>query len=156
LDQWFKLEIRAEGNRLSIIVNDKPVADYVDDKNFAAGSPIGLQLDKQSVEFRNIEIKVLAFASPIAAAPKEGPGPGMSLPDEVHHLTGRFGCGFPSRANKARPMADGGGNKESEEAVAHGLKWLAKQQHKGGLLDPLNGSWECEGAAKSRVAATGI
>src|SRR5262249_57515580 len=68
----------------------------------------------------------------------------------------RVGGGFGRRASKGGALADGGGNKESEEAVAHGLKWLAKQQHKGGLLDPLNGSWECEGAAKSRVAATGI
>jgi hypothetical protein len=154
LDQWFKLEIRADGNRFGIFHNG--LANSVDDKNAAEGGQIGLYVDNQSVEFRNIEIKVLATA--IAAAPKEPPAAAKLDPGEAPHLTDKFGVGFPSRASfrRAGLRAAGGGNQASEDAVAHGLKWLAKQQHNGGLLDPLRGSWECDGTTKTRVAATGI
>jgi hypothetical protein len=155
LDQWIKLEIRAEQNRLSIIVNDKLLTEYVDEKNAAGGGKIGLQVNNQSAEFRNIEIKVLASAPPGPKQELVAPKPG---PDEFPHLTDKSGAGFPSRAGFRRKdiLAAGGGNQASEDAVAHGLKWLAKQQTKGGLFNPLNGCWECDGTAKTRVAATGI
>ncbi|HLW68542.1 MAG TPA: family 16 glycoside hydrolase, partial [Gemmataceae bacterium] len=152
LDQWIKLEIRAVENRLNIIVNDRSLTDYVDDKNAAGGGQIGLHVDNQNVEFRNIEVKVLASAS----APK---GIAIERRGWTPHLNGKFEAGFPSRAGFRRVgaglLADGG-NQASEDAVARGLKWLAKQQHKGDEKDPLRGSWATDGTTKSRVAGTGL
>src|SRR5262249_13855711 len=81
----------------------------------------------------------------------------MQRPGEAPRMNGKFGDGFPNRAGlgKFGLLAAGGGNKESEEAVARGLKWVAKQQNMN-KADPHIGSWECEGTGKSRVAATGI
>src|SRR5262245_40192841 len=43
----------------------------------------------------------------------------------------------------------GGGNAESEAAVARGLAWLAKQQKD-------DGHWEFDGSSKDQIAATGM
>jgi hypothetical protein len=60
--------------------------------------------------------------------------------------------GMSSRASGAtrdRLLKSGGGNTESEAAVAAGLHWLAKKQLK-------DGSWEFDGASKNKIAATGM
>src|SRR5262245_10080013 len=46
-------------------------------------------------------------------------------------------------------LKHGGGNAESEAAVARGLAWLAKQQKD-------DGHWEFDGSSKDDVAATGM
>lgn len=59
---------------------------------------------------------------------------------------------FPGRsgATKSRLLKEGGGNADSERAVAMGLAWLAKQQKQ-------DGGWEYDGASKGeRIAATGM
>jgi len=61
-------------------------------------------------------------------------------------------AGFSGRnqATKSRMLAAGGGNSESEAAVARGLAWLAKQQK-------ANGSWVYDGSsAKDIVSSTGM
>ena len=73
-------------------------------------------------------------------------------------LPGESGAGgpifaaFPGRsgATKSKLLKEGGGNKESERAVAMGLAWLARQQKP-------DGSWVYDGDAKGEViAATGM
>jgi len=55
-----------------------------------------------------------------------------------------------SGATKSRLLREGGGNLASEQAVARGLAWLARQQKP-------NGSWVFDGQSKSdTVAATGM
>jgi len=70
-----------------------------------------------------------------------GAGGSMSMPG----MLGRSG------ATKEKLLKSGGGNDETEAAVARALMWLAKQQNISG------GYWEYDGSAKSdRVAATGM
>ena len=54
-----------------------------------------------------------------------------------------------SGATKDKLLKAGGGNTESEAAVARGLAWLARKQLK-------DGSWEFDGVSKDKVAATGM
>lgn len=54
-----------------------------------------------------------------------------------------------SGATKDKMLKAGGGNSESEAAVARGLAWLARKQLK-------NGSWEFDGGSKDKIAATGL
>jgi hypothetical protein len=55
-----------------------------------------------------------------------------------------------SAATKTRLVREGGGNADSERAVAMGLAWLAKQQMK-------DGGWEYDqGRKEERIAATGM
>jgi hypothetical protein len=54
-----------------------------------------------------------------------------------------------SGATKDALLKKGGGNTESEAAVARGLAWLARKQLK-------DGSWEFDGASKDKIAATGL
>jgi hypothetical protein len=60
-DQWFTLEVIAEGNHIVVKVNGKTTADYIDEKRLYSSGHIALQqLDAQTVvEFRKIEIKEL-------------------------------------------------------------------------------------------------
>ena len=55
----------------------------------------------------------------------------------------------PTGADKDKLLKSGGGNTESEAAVARGLAWLARQQQK-------DGSWKFDGSSKDQVAATGM
>jgi len=58
--------------------------------------------------------------------------------------------GRNSGATKDKLLKAGGGNSESEAAVARGLSWLARKQLK-------DGSWEYDGTSKTnKVAATGM
>jgi hypothetical protein len=65
---------------------------------------------------------------------------------------GNVFASFPGRsgATKSRLLREGGGNAASEQAVALGLAWLARQQKQ-------DGGWEYDGSSKDeRVAATGM
>ncbi|MFO0825216.1 MAG: prenyltransferase/squalene oxidase repeat-containing protein [Gemmataceae bacterium] len=65
---------------------------------------------------------------------------------------GQMFASFPGRsgATKSRLLREGGGNEESERAVAMGLAWLARVQKQ-------DGGWEFEvGNKEERVAATGM
>src|SRR5260370_121250 len=65
---------------------------------------------------------------------------------------GALTASFPGRsgATKSKLIREGGGNTESERAVALGLAWLALQQKK-------DGGWEYDVASKeNRMAATGM
>lgn len=64
-----------------------------------------------------------------------------------------------SGATKSRLLREGGGNAESERAVASGLGWLARQQYfnEKDKEDPLNGSWKFDkGRTEERTCATGM
>jgi hypothetical protein len=52
-------------------------------------------------------------------------------------------------AVREKLLKEGGGNAQSEAAVAAGLAWLARQQQK-------DGSWKFDGVSKEQVAATGF
>ncbi len=54
-----------------------------------------------------------------------------------------------SGATRDKLLKSGGGNTESEAAVARGLAWLARKQLK-------DGSWEFDGVSKDKIAATGM
>lgn len=68
-DKWQEMEIRAEGSKIKVTLNGKPVteADLQEHKDAEAQHPgilrkegyIGLQSHSEPVEFRNIRIKVL-------------------------------------------------------------------------------------------------
>jgi hypothetical protein len=62
---------------------------------------------------------------------------------------GQFSAGFLGRsgATKSRLLKAGGGNDESERAVAAGLAWLARQQKS-------NGSWVFDGDPKQKNGLT--
>ncbi|MBA4066536.1 MAG: hypothetical protein C0501_23095 [Isosphaera sp.] len=82
----------------------------------------------------------LALAAAAAAAVP--PDPDKDAPAPA--FAGRVG------AAKEKLLADGGGNKESELAVARGLAWLARQQK-------ADGSWQFDGTSKEeKIAATGM
>ncbi len=82
-----------------------------------------------------------ASDSGVIALGQAGRGGDLAMPG----LNGRSG------ATKDKLLKAGGGNKDSERAVALGLAWLAKQQNKSG------GYWEFDGNHKNdRIAATGL
>jgi hypothetical protein len=60
-DTWFTQEVIAQGNRLVIKVNGKPVTEYVDKANRHSAGHLALQVfDPQTVvEFRQVKIKEL-------------------------------------------------------------------------------------------------
>ena len=77
----------------------------------------------------------------LQAAGNGGGGAALTLPG----MQGRN-----SGATKDKLLKAGGGNSETEAAVARGLNWLARKQLK-------DGSWEYDGSSKpSKVAATGM
>ncbi len=59
--QWIKLDVRAEGNRVVVMVNDKITADFTDPERHFLKGHIALQklYPETVVEFRKIEIKEL-------------------------------------------------------------------------------------------------
>ncbi|MSR53766.1 MAG: hypothetical protein EXS09_10820 [Gemmataceae bacterium] len=71
-----------------------------------------------------------------------GPGGGGSA-FSVPGMAGRSG------STKDKMLKSGGGNTESEAAVARGLAWLARKQLK-------DGSWEFDGSSKDKIASTGL
>ena len=70
-DQWFVLEVIAEGNRIQTRVNGKPAADYRDDEHRYSQGRLGLHTwgaNITFVQFRKIEIKKLP---PVPVAKQE-------------------------------------------------------------------------------------
>ena len=73
-------------------------------------------------------------------------GAGGSYGNSLHAFPGRSG------ATKSQLLKEGGGNAESERAVARGLAWLAKQQRSdGSWVYDINGNGK-----KEVIAATGM
>lgn len=79
-------------------------------------------------------------------------GPGGASGDVLAGLPGRSG------ATKSRLLREGGGNEESERAVAEGLRWLAAQQKKDGNweFDPPGNGEEARKRRAERTTATGL
>lgn len=79
-------------------------------------------------------------------------GPGGDLGAIAATLAGRSG------ATKNKLLKDGGGNQESERAVAEGLRWLAAQQKKGGYweFDPTGTDPGTKARKLDRTTATGL
>ncbi len=73
-DEWFTLELLAEGNHLVTKVNDKTAVDFIDDKPRYSSGHLALNSFAPStqIEFREIEIKELAPASPVAPSKMDG------------------------------------------------------------------------------------
>ena len=81
---------------------------------------------------------------PVAVPPDSGPGGSGSGATNPATFPGRTG------APKSRLIREGGGNADSERAVARGLAWLARQQK-------ADGSWEFDqGAKEEKAGATGM
>lgn len=76
---------------------------------------------------------------------------GASMAGEGGNLGAIASGGFIGRsgATKSQLLRAGGGNEESERAVARGLTWLAAQQKP-------NGSWVFDGGSSDTIAATGM
>jgi serine/threonine protein kinase len=64
--EWFQMEIIAIGRNLQIRIDDRPVVDYLDERNLFARGGLALQQNGRQggVEFRKIEIKDLKGARP--------------------------------------------------------------------------------------------
>jgi hypothetical protein len=60
-DEWFTQEVIADGNHIIILVNDKKVVDFVDEKKTYMKGHFALQQhnDGSVVKFRKIEVKEL-------------------------------------------------------------------------------------------------
>ncbi|HJZ91133.1 MAG TPA: hypothetical protein VKE40_09690, partial [Gemmataceae bacterium] len=115
----------------------------------ATEDPIGLPDQPEAVAPQTAQMGAMeAIGAGIDAALKDngtvmaGVGGGGSA-YAVPGMQGRSG------ATKDKLLKAGGGNTESEAAVARGLAWLARKQLK-------DGSWEFDGASKEKVAATGM
>jgi hypothetical protein len=113
----------------------------------ATEDPIGLPdqpnetAPQTSVQGVGEAIGVGAAADPGDVGQQMGAGGGSAF--AVEGMRGRSG------ATKDKLLAKGGGNSESEAAVARGLAWLARKQLK-------DGSWEFDGTSKEKVAAVGL
>ncbi|MBX9580364.1 MAG: terpene cyclase/mutase family protein [Gemmataceae bacterium] len=79
-------------------------------------------------------------------------GPGGANGDVMATFPGRSG------ATKTRLLREGGGNDDSERAVADGLAWLAAQQKAGGYweFDPPGRGGEGNARKLDRTTATGL
>ena len=162
--------------------------DDVDDKNLTT-EEIGVEsnlpaaLDLQRVEDKTVDEVVTkdivgqpstTEENPNATAPP-GIGADFSAPGAAAGESGTAAIGDGGRnglmsaatagrsgATKVELLKAGGGNKESEAAVARGLNWLSKQQYykkpgPGERPDPLNGSWAFDqGKTEDRNCATGL
>jgi tRNA A-37 threonylcarbamoyl transferase component Bud32 len=71
-NEWFPLEVLAQGNRIRVLIDGKNAVDYVDpNETFTAGR-LGLHcLGNTVVRFRNMQIKELP--PPVEAAPPAAP-----------------------------------------------------------------------------------
>jgi hypothetical protein len=89
---------------------------------------------------------------------------GSISPDEGGNEEGQITKGFPwrSTANRRKVLEEGGGNADSEAAVAAGLKWLAQHQFADGhwSIDrfPQQGKCNCTGmgSINSDIAGTAL
>jgi serine/threonine protein kinase len=64
-DEWFTEEIIADGNRISVRVNNRVIAEYVDDLGSSSRGRIALQMhdDQTVIEFASVEVKELPSSS---------------------------------------------------------------------------------------------
>jgi hypothetical protein len=56
---WKKLAVKVEGNRIVVTLDGKEVLDYTDEKSVRKSGLIGLQKNKEKIEFRNIALRPL-------------------------------------------------------------------------------------------------
>ncbi len=102
----------------------------------------------RSSAYRCVALLFLATAVGVAADPKTP----EKEPDEIKPPNELLAGGLAGESSE-KLVKDGGGNKESEAAVAKGLAWLARQQKK-------DGTWEFDGkgdnASTDPAAATGM
>jgi formylglycine-generating enzyme required for sulfatase activity len=76
-DTWFQLEVTAVGPRITVKVNGRTTADWMDDRTDHRTGHIALQVnwpDMTTVRFRKIEIKELPPSSPLPSAFKNSLG----------------------------------------------------------------------------------
>ncbi|MFO1064795.1 MAG: DUF1080 domain-containing protein [Pirellulales bacterium] len=97
--EWHTFHIRAEGKRIQVSLDDKPIVDYEDDSGLNRGF-ICLQHNAGDAEFRNILLKPLgAKALPVGAdwesywQKKEKSGDKLSVTGDESglHITGGLG-----------------------------------------------------------------
>ena len=134
--------------------------------NLEAALPEIERVDKQTVDAAvtqdNLgqpnapDTDTTALALPgIASSDNSNPGVEGTAGEAIGGTGGGGGqmfASFPGRsgATKSRLLREGGGNEESERAVAMGLAWLARMQKQ-------DGGWEYEiGSKDERIAATGM
>ena len=60
-NQWFTMEVVADGDHITILVDGKQVADYIDDDRVSAAGAIRLQVSNAAtlVKFRKVQIREL-------------------------------------------------------------------------------------------------
>jgi len=128
-----------------------PEIDRVDKQNVDAA------VTNDTIGVPNTEATDSAALAPPGLAPTDTNNFGVAG-TEGSFLAGAGGAGgmmnssFPGRsgATKSKLLKEGGGNEDSERAVAMGLAWLAKQQK-------ADGSWVYDGNdGKEVAAATGM
>lgn len=136
------------------------------DTNIEAALPEIERLDKQTVDAKvtdeNVGVPDAMTTDTTALRPpgfEADTSVGGAAGDTGSLLTGPGGANgmvagatFAGRSGstKSRMLREGGGNEESERAVARGLAWLARQQK-------ADGSWEYDkGDTEHRAAATGM
>lgn len=133
--------------------------------NLEAALPMLERVDKATVDAavtqENLgqpnapDIDTTALALPGASFDLTNPGAAGDTGNVMAGTGGNHGvtfAAFPGRsgATKSQMLKEGGGNAESERAVARGLAWLARQQR-------ANGSWVYDAGDKGEVvAATGM
>jgi WD40 repeat protein len=137
-NQWFKLEVIAEGNRIIIKVDDREVFNYVDPRHSHDRGRIALQIHdpKTVVEFRKIEVKELPPSAPADRLPAgsvwkgrltyhKGAWVGVTVAYELH-VRERDGQGF-----KGHIFANGPGrNRADVEGQVNGeaIRWHERQR----------------------------
>jgi HEAT repeat protein len=82
-NEWFTMDVRAEGNRLLIHVNGKEAVNYVDANRYFTHGHIALQLHNPNtvIEFRKVEIKELPPTKAAAMPQAENNGKKEMLAD---------------------------------------------------------------------------
>ena len=96
-NRWFKLEVTADGNRITTRVNDKVAVDFVDPKARYAAGHIGLHLERgtgPAIQIKRVEIKEL---------PAGGPPFTLTPPKVLEHLTGTWATVITDRPDPSKP-----------------------------------------------------
>jgi len=101
-NQWFTMDVIAEGNHIVIQVNGKTTADYTDEKRRYTSGRIALQQARPQtvVEFRKVEIKELEVRKSITNIPSQTADGALTAPfDATRYLivNGSFEEGPPLR-----------------------------------------------------------